>query len=49
MLILSTVFMLIAVIAMWIEVQRWAPDYWSTNAAKPSVMLVSDDSHFGRA
>ena len=40
MLLLSMIFMLIAVIAMWIELRRWAPDYYRTNTANPSVMVV---------
>jgi hypothetical protein len=40
MLLLSMVFMLIAVIAMWIELNRWAPDYWATSTAKPNAMVV---------
>jgi hypothetical protein len=43
MLLLSMVFMLIAVIAMWIELNRWAPDYYRTNTANPSVMLMPAD------
>lgn len=41
MLILSTLFMLIAVIAMFIEWRRWAPDYGDTSSARPSVMLIN--------
>ncbi|TWU56417.1 hypothetical protein Poly51_23270 [Rubripirellula tenax] len=40
MLLLSMLFMLIAVIAMWIELNRWAPDYYRTNTANPSVMVM---------
>ncbi|MEM9644118.1 MAG: hypothetical protein AAF989_03910 [Planctomycetota bacterium] len=40
MLVLSTIFMLIAVIAMWLEMSRWGPDYSNTDAARPSVMVV---------
>jgi hypothetical protein len=49
MLLLSMLFMLIAVIAMWMELQRWAPDYYRTNTANPSVMVnpVSSMSNFG--
>lgn len=43
MLLLSMVFMLIAVVAMWIELQRWAPDYYRTNTANPSVMVMPAD------
>ncbi|WP_197138006.1 hypothetical protein [Crateriforma conspicua] len=44
MLILSTVFMLIAVVAMLIEAGRWAPDYWNTRTAQPSVMHIEADA-----
>ena len=40
MLFLSMLFMLIAVIAMWIEYQRYAPQYWKTQDAQPSVMIM---------
>jgi len=40
MLLLSMLFMLIAVIAMWVELSRWSPDYYRTNTATPSVMVV---------
>lgn len=39
MLLLSMLFMLIAVVAMWLELNRWAPDYYRTNTANPSVMV----------
>lgn len=45
MLILSVVFLLIAVIAMIIEYRRYAPDYWKTGNARPagaSVQSVSE-------
>ena len=41
MLVLSMVFLLIAVIAMFIELRRWGPDYWRTNQARPMVQLVA--------
>ena len=44
MLLLSMLFMLIAVITMFVELQRWAPDYFNTNSARPRVMVVSDAS-----
>ena len=44
MLLLSMLFMLIAVIAMWIELSRWAPDYYRTNTANPSVMVMPADN-----
>ena len=40
MLFLSMIFLLIAVIAMWIELNRWAPGYYRTNEANPSVMVM---------
>lgn len=43
MLLLSMIFMLIAVIAMWIELKRWEPDYYRTNTANPSVMVMPAD------
>ena len=48
MLLLSMLFMLIAVIAMFVELGRWQPDLWNTNSARPNVMVVqADDSLFG--
>lgn len=43
MLLLSMLFMLIAVIAMYIERSRWAPEYHRTNSAKPQVMVIPAD------
>ena len=43
MLLLSMLFMLIAVIAMWLELNRWAPEYYRTNTANPSVMVMPAD------
>ena len=43
MLFLSMLFLLIAVIAMFMELNRWAPDYYRTNTAKPNVMVVPTD------
>ena len=42
MLLLSVIFMLIAVIAMYIEFSRYAPDYWKTNSARvaPAMMIL---------
>jgi hypothetical protein len=40
MLLLSMVFMLIAVIAMWMELNRWFPEYHNTSTATPSAMVV---------
>lgn len=42
LLLLSMLFLLIAVVAMWIELRRWAPDYYRTNTANPSVMVTPD-------
>lgn len=50
MLILSALFMLIAVVAMWLEARRYAPDYWQTSTARPSVSaqdVSATISHFG--
>ena len=48
MLLLSMLFMLIAVIAMWIELRRWQPDYWRTGTANPSAMVMpADDVYYG--
>lgn len=44
MLLLAMLFMLIAVIAMVVELRRWAPDYYRTNSANPSVMVVPMES-----
>ncbi|WP_146519341.1 hypothetical protein [Stieleria varia] len=44
MLLLSMLFMLIAVIAMIIEMRRWAPDYFRTNSARPTTMVVQSPS-----
>lgn len=41
MLLVSVVFMLIAVIAMAIELNRWAPDYWDTSSARPVAGLLT--------
>ena len=46
MLFLSMIFMLIAVIAMWIEYQRYAPQYWKTQDAQPSVMIMPTDQGY---
>ena len=37
MLVISTVALLIAVIAMFIELGRYAPDYYNTTSGRPSV------------
>ncbi len=44
MLLLSMLFMLIAVIAMYMEWNRWAPEYYSTQSANPQVMVMPDDA-----
>ena len=43
MLLLSMLFMLIAVIAMFVELSRWAPDYYRTGEATPQVMVMPAD------
>lgn len=47
MLLLAMVFMLIAVIAMYVELGRWSPDYYKTNTATPTTSMVQPvtDSH----
>lgn len=40
-LIVSVVFLLIAVVAMVIEYRRYAPDYWQTNTARPNASAHS--------
>ena len=40
MLLVSMLFMLIAVVAMWIELNRWAPEYYRTNTAQPNAMVL---------
>lgn len=47
MLILSMVFLLIAVIAMWIELNRWGPDYYRTSEARLNVQVITTVDHFG--
>jgi len=48
MLLLSMLFMLIAVIAMVVELRRWQPDLWNTGSARPNVMVIqSDDAMLG--
>lgn len=37
MLLLSMIFMLIAVIAIFIELNRYQPELWNTGSARPSV------------
>jgi len=47
MLLLATLFMLIAVIAMYMELNRWAPDFYKTGTARPSVMVhPAIDHHY---
>ncbi len=47
MLLLSMLFMLIAVITMYVELRRWGPEYYDTKAARPNVMILSDTQpHF---
>lgn len=40
MLLLAMLFMLIAVVAMFIELRRYQPQYFRTNEARPNVMLM---------
>ncbi|NNE00022.1 MAG: hypothetical protein HKN47_22105 [Pirellulaceae bacterium] len=40
MLLLSMLFLLVAVIAMFMELRRWEPDYYRTNSANPQVMVI---------
>jgi hypothetical protein len=40
MLLLSMLFMIVAVIAMWLELNRYAPEYFNTGSAKPNVKVV---------
>lgn len=48
MLLLSMLFLLIAVIAMIIELRRWQPDYFNTQQARPMVMVTPvDDAMLG--
>ena len=42
MLLLSMLFLLIAVIAMFVEMRRWAPDYFRTRSAQPQVWVIDD-------
>ena len=44
MLFLSMLFMLIAVIAMWIECRRYMPEYWNTQTAQPNAMVMPVDN-----
>ena len=39
MLLLSAIFLVIAVIAMYIEIRRWTPDLYKTNTSKPNAMI----------
>lgn len=43
MLFLSMLFLLIAVIAMIVELRRWGPDYHRTQNAQPVVMIAPAD------
>ncbi len=40
MLLLSMLFMIIAVIAMYVELSRYEPQYFRTNEAQPNVMIM---------
>jgi len=47
MLLLAMLFMLIAVVAMFVELNRWGPDYYKTNTARPTVMLTTNSPFIG--
>ncbi len=40
LLLLSMIFMLIAVIAMYVELGRYSPDYWDINTGRVGGMVV---------
>lgn len=40
MLILSMIFMLGAVLAMFLELSRWYPDLWNTGVARPQSAIT---------
>ncbi len=42
MLLLSMLFMLVAVVLMYVELRRYEPQYFRTNEAKPNVMVLPD-------
>ena len=44
MLFLSMLFMLLAVIAMYYELRRYAPEYYDTNTAQPNAMVMPADN-----
>ncbi len=46
MLLVSMLFMLIAVVAMWIELRRWEPEYYRTSTAQPTVMVMPTNDVF---
>ncbi|MCM2369228.1 hypothetical protein [Aporhodopirellula aestuarii] len=46
MLLLAMLFMIIAVVAMYIELNRWAPDYYKTNTARPATSMVAPANDF---
>ncbi len=48
MLLLSMLFLLIAVIAMFMELNRWAPDYYRTQSANPHDMVWPADQPASR-
>ena len=49
MLLVSMLFMAIAVFAMFMERSRYAPDYYRTNTAQPNVMVqpIAGMNHYG--
>ncbi|XZE52735.1 hypothetical protein SH139x_004438 [Planctomycetaceae bacterium SH139] len=40
LLLLSMIFMLIAVIAMYVELKRYQPDYWEVTSGRIGGMIV---------
>ncbi|MCD0461812.1 hypothetical protein [Roseiconus lacunae] len=46
MLVMSMVFLLIAVIAMFVEYRRWAPDHWRTQTARPTAAVIVDANQY---
>ncbi len=48
MLLLSMLFLLVAVIAMFVELNRWAPDRWNTRSAEPQAMVLPADQLVNR-
>ena len=40
MLLLSVIFMLIAVIAMYMEASKYGPEYWNTSSGRPAAGMI---------